>query len=184
MEIQRSVIKPSLSACLYDAIQEHQSKQIFFSIEKTENFQSQDMMKKAVWESWITTLQSKQNQNTLKGVAYQIGQSFFFTFLYAFDDELKFSELSFKLQSFEQKQNYFFSSFANLLRERNINSSWVVEESSLKISIQTRFPEILEWFLKGVFVESLFWLSNGKHNQVKIDHLSNAQDFIFQIKMI
>lgn len=182
MKTNPSPICLDLETCLYQAIT------TYFADDQTQTQVSakpdERMDLIIMIEEWIATLQASQNQNTLDGIAYRVGQSFFYTYLYCFDAQLKFSDLSFKLQSFQKKKNYFFSSFAQQLKESTMKSEWDAEKNRLEIQTSFAHTEIAEWFLKGMFAEVLFWLSNGKQNHIQIETSQSAQLHNFQLSIL
>ncbi len=135
-------------------------------------------------EELITDLQKVQDQKTIDGIAYRVGQSFFYEYLYRFDQQLSFSDLSFKLQSFENKKKYFLSTFADQFASSKLSCEWKSKKNTLILKTDPHNQSTIEWFIRGMFAEMLFWLSNGKLTDVKIEQEQNESSTTYQIKII
>lgn len=171
-----------LESCLIRAIK------TFFP-QKTLQWTQEDYSKKPnsiglKIENLIAELQTKQDQKSIDGIAYRVGQSFFYEYLYRFDQQLSFSDLSFKLQSFENKKEVFLVALAQQIQKNKISCDWQSEKNKLFIELNLINTDTVQWFIKGVFTETLFWLSNGKYNDVQIEHHQNDNSITYQITII
>jgi hypothetical protein len=135
-------------------------------------------------ENLIADLLTKQDQRSIDGIAYRIGQSFFYEYLYRFDQQLNFSDLSFKLQSFENKKEVFLSTLAQQIQKNKIICEWQSEKNTLIVETNFTNNSVMTWFIKGIFTDALFWLSNGKQNDVQIEQHQNKNSITYQITII